>query len=84
MAVPYEYQFVCLRDSVIKLAAKLNHNCDNLAGATSRETFPPINLQSISFHSDQTNLTLPNIYSRLNFPRTDPKFVHYFYMSLCK
>lgn len=35
---------------VIKLASKLNHNCDNLTGATiqSRGTFPPINLQNIS------------------------------------
>lgn len=46
--VPYEYQFVCFHDNVIKLASKLNHNCDNLTGATFCETFPPINLQSIS------------------------------------
>lgn len=52
--VPYEYQFVCLHDNVIKLASKLNHNCDNLAG----ETFPPINLQNISFQNLQANLTL--------------------------
>lgn len=55
LAVPYEYQFVCFHDNVIKLASKLNHNCDNLAGATSRETFPPINLQNISVSRSRAN-----------------------------
>lgn len=81
--VPYEYQFVCLHDNVIKLASKLNHNCDNLAGATSRETFPPINSQSISPRELHTKLTLITQLSRPSFLCCELKFVHYFYMSLC-
>lgn len=34
--VPYEYQFVCFQGNIIKLASKLNHNCDNLTAATRR------------------------------------------------
>lgn len=82
--VPYEYQFVCLHDNVIKLASKLNHNCDNLAGATSRETFPPINSQSISSHKTHSKLTLISRLPRFIFLYLKRKFVHYFYMSLCK
>lgn len=62
--VPYEYQFVWLRDNVIKLASKLNHNCDNLAG----ENFPPINLQSISLNNFQAKLKLNPNNPRHRFP----------------
>lgn len=82
--LPYEYQFVCFHDNVIKLASKLNHNCDNLAGASARETFPPINLQNISCPTPRSKLTSPPTVLRLIFPRSKCKFVHYFYMSLCK
>lgn len=82
--VPYEYQFVLLSNNIIKLASKLNHNCDNLAGATSRETFPPINLQNISVDVSQPNIVLSSLTPRPNLLCWSCKFVHYFYMSLCK